>query len=77
MNIEPIGPVLGAEVSRVSLNAPSASEIAALREALALNETTLIDVDTDPEAYPPITLFDDKLEDIRAKRAKEKLSRAA
>jgi acetolactate synthase-1/2/3 large subunit len=49
----------------------------ALREALSLNETTLIDVDTDPEAYPPITLFDDKLEDVRAKRARDKLSRAA
>ena len=49
----------------------------ALREALSLNETTLIDVDTDPEAYPPITFFDDKLEEIRAKRGKEKLPRAA
>jgi acetolactate synthase-1/2/3 large subunit len=40
----------------------------ALREALSLNETTVLDVDTDPEAYPPITLFDEKLESIRAGR---------
>jgi acetolactate synthase-1/2/3 large subunit len=40
----------------------------ALREALALNETTVLDVDTDPEAYPPITLFDEKLEAVRAQR---------
>jgi len=30
----------------------------ALREALASNETTLLDVVTDPEAYPPITFFE-------------------
>lgn len=41
----------------------------ALREALLLNETTVLDVHTDPEAYPPITLFDDKLEMVRAQRS--------
>lgn len=30
----------------------------ALREALAGNETTVLDVDTDPNAFPPITVFD-------------------
>ena len=36
----------------------------ALRAALASNETCVLDVITDPAAYPPITLFD-KLDDIR------------
>jgi acetolactate synthase-1/2/3 large subunit len=40
----------------------------ALKEALSLNETTVLDVDTDPEAYPPITLFDEKLEAVRKQR---------
>jgi acetolactate synthase I/II/III large subunit len=40
----------------------------ALKEALASTETTLIDVDTDPEAYPPITLFDDQLDAARARK---------
>src|SRR6185503_6638324 len=40
----------------------------ALREALACNETTVLDVDTDPNAYPPITVFDDKLDAFRAER---------
>jgi acetolactate synthase-1/2/3 large subunit len=42
----------------------------ALREALAADETTVIDVITDPDAYPPITLFDEKLESVRAARQK-------
>jgi acetolactate synthase I/II/III large subunit len=37
----------------------------ALREALSVNETTVLDVDTDPNAYPPITVFDDKLDAFR------------
>lgn len=41
----------------------------ALREALASGETTLIDVDTDPLAYPPITFFDEKLDAIRAQQS--------
>ncbi len=49
----------------------------ALREALACGEPTLIDVDTDPEAYPPITLFDDKLEAVRAQRRSAQLRSAA
>ena len=40
----------------------------AVREALACGETTVLDVDTDPEAYPPITLFDDGLEQVRSRR---------
>ena len=41
----------------------------ALREALAAGVTTVIDVITDPEAYPPITFFENKLEKVRASRA--------
>jgi acetolactate synthase I/II/III large subunit len=41
----------------------------ALREALAADVTTVIDVITDPEAYPPITFFENKLEQVRAGRA--------
>jgi acetolactate synthase-1/2/3 large subunit len=48
----------------------AADYLPALKEALALNETTVLDVDTDPQAYPPITLFDEKLESVRAERAK-------
>ena len=40
----------------------------AVREALICGETTLLDVDTDPDAYPPITLFDDTLDAFRAGR---------
>jgi len=40
----------------------------AVREALICGETTVLDVDTDPEAYPPITLFDDQLDAFRARR---------
>ncbi len=47
----------------------------ALREALACNETTLIDVITDPAAYPPVTFFDG-LDDIRASRKKHEYKRA-
>ena len=36
----------------------------ALKEALAANETTLLDVVTDPLAYPPVTFFDG-LDDFR------------
>ncbi len=41
----------------------------ALKQAMASGETTLIDVDTDPEAYPPITFFEGTLERVRAERA--------
>jgi acetolactate synthase I/II/III large subunit len=51
----------------VSIRNP-ADYLPALREALGSSETTVLDVDTDPEAYPPITLFDDKLDSIRAER---------
>ncbi len=44
----------------------------ALREALRCNETTVLDVITDPAAYPPVTFFDG-LDDIReSKRKKQK-----
>ena len=49
----------------------------ALLEALGSGEPTLIDVDTDPEAYPPITVFDDKLEAVRAQRRNADLRSAA
>ena len=49
----------------------------ALREAIASGETTLIDVDTDPEAYPPITLFDGKLDAVRAQRRQAGMRKAA
>jgi acetolactate synthase-1/2/3 large subunit len=49
----------------------------ALRDALASGEPTLIDVDTDPDAYPPITLFDGKLDAIRAQRRNANLRSAA
>lgn len=39
--------------------------LAAVKEALAASETTVIDVITDPGAYPPLTLFDDRLESVR------------
>lgn len=39
----------------------------ALREALASNATTVLDVITDPAAYPPVTFFDG-LEQIRESR---------
>ena len=52
------------------ISVKKASEyLPALKEALSLNETTVLDVDTDREAYPPITLFDEKLDALRAERA--------
>ena len=41
----------------------------ALREALKCDATTVLDVITDPAAYPPVTFFDG-LDDIRAAREK-------
>ena len=35
---------------------------AALADALAADRTTLIDVVTDPEAYPPISFYEDKID---------------
>lgn len=40
----------------------------ALRDALAADVTTVIDVVTDPEAYPPITFFETRLDKVRADR---------
>jgi len=42
----------------------------AVREALASNITTVIDVVTDPHAFPPITFFEGTLEGVRAAREK-------
>ena len=42
----------------------SSDYLPALREALECNETTVLDVITDPMAYPPVTFFDG-LDDIR------------
>lgn len=54
-----------------------ADYLPALREALASGETTLFDVDTDPDAYPPITLFDGKLDAARAKQRAAGMRKAA
>jgi acetolactate synthase-1/2/3 large subunit len=40
----------------------------AIRDALESDVTTLIDVVTDPFAYPPITFFEGALERVRAAR---------
>lgn len=54
-----------------------ADYLPALREALASGETTLFDIDTDPDAYPPITLFDGKLDAARAKQRAAAMRKAA
>ena len=46
----------------------AADYLPALREALSAKETVLLDVVTDPEAYPPITFFEGTLEKVRAER---------
>ena len=46
----------------------AADYLPAVREALAFNGATLLDVVTDPQAYPPITFFDGALEKVRAER---------
>jgi acetolactate synthase-1/2/3 large subunit len=66
-------PVDHAQIARacgyrgISIKRPG-DYLPAVREALASGETTVLDVDTDPEAYPPITLFDDGLVQVRAQR---------
>ncbi len=42
----------------------------AVREALRSDVTTLIDVQTDPLAYPPITFFEGTLDRVRSEREK-------
>jgi acetolactate synthase-1/2/3 large subunit len=42
-----------------------ADYLPAVREALAAKETTVIDVLTDPQAYPPVSFFDERLEAVR------------
>lgn len=54
--------IRGVRVERASDYLP------ALREALVSGEATLIDVVTDPEAYPPITFFEGTLEKVRGER---------
>jgi len=49
----------------------AADYLPALREALACNETTVLDVITDPSAYPPVTFFDG-LDDIRKSKAEKR-----
>ena len=46
----------------------AADYLPAVKEALSFDGTTLIDVVTDPMAYPPITFFDGTLEKVRAER---------
>jgi acetolactate synthase-1/2/3 large subunit len=46
----------------------AADYAAALREAIAADVPCVIDVVTDPMAYPPLTAFDDKLESVRSAR---------
>lgn len=46
----------------------AADYLPALKEALASNETTLLDVITDADAFPPITFFDGALQKVRAVR---------
>ena len=41
----------------------------AVEEALKRNGPTLIDVATDPQAYPPLGVFDDRVDAVRARRA--------
>ena len=68
-------PVNHAQIARacgcrgVRVERPS-EYLPALRAALAADQTTVIDVITDPEAYPPITFFDGTLERVRAERNK-------
>ena len=46
----------------------AADYLPALKAALASQETVVLDVVTDPEAYPPITFFEGTLEQVRAAR---------
>ncbi|MCP4238560.1 MAG: hypothetical protein GY770_34150, partial [Aestuariibacter sp.] len=39
----------------------------ALQEALSSDKTTLLDIITDPQAYPPVTFFD-CVDDLREER---------
>jgi acetolactate synthase-1/2/3 large subunit len=50
---------------------------AALREAIEADVPCVIDVVTDPMAYPPLTAFDDKLESVRAARTQPVAAGAA
>jgi acetolactate synthase-1/2/3 large subunit len=42
----------------------------AMRDALRRDGPTLLDVVTDPEAYPPLAVFDDRVDAVRAARPK-------
>jgi acetolactate synthase-1/2/3 large subunit len=69
-------PVDHAEIARAcgcrGVRIETASDyLAALTEALTRDETTVIDVIVDPEAYPPITFFDG-LDDIRRARSERR-----
>ncbi len=49
----------------------AADYLPALKEALAAKESVLLDVVTDPEAYPPITFFEGAIEKVRAAREEQ------
>jgi acetolactate synthase-1/2/3 large subunit len=55
----------------------AADYAAALREAIEADVPCVIDVVTDPMAYPPLTAFDDKLESVRAARTQPVAAGAA
>jgi acetolactate synthase-1/2/3 large subunit len=49
----------------------AADYLPALKEAIASGQPTVLDVATDSDAYPPITFFDEKLDNVRARRQRE------
>src|SRR5690606_7837465 len=63
-----IGKVVGCTGVRVE----SATHYAeALAEAMKSDGPTILDVVTDPMAYPPLRAFDDRVDAVRARRAEQ------